>query len=186
MKTTMGISSLRLASLAVAGGFMLLFTGCQQEDVPVADSQNLIITNDQTRAAKPSANGQGGLILNEELQNFAFHAKEKNRSVSGSFTSNSPGQDFFIHGDIYCLTVMPNGQDAIMSGIVTDVNLGPEPFFTPEVGDYIWFKVRDNGEGNNAPTDQFSDWWLFGSDPNCGNFGFSLQDIENGNIQVKP
>lgn len=83
MKTTMGISSLRLASLAVAGGFMLLFTGCQQEDVPVADSQNLIITNDKTRAAGPAANGHGTITLEntpidgEGFRHFTFHAKEK-------------------------------------------------------------------------------------------------------------
>ena len=55
--------------------------------------------------------------------------------------------------------------------------------FPIAVGDPIYFKVQDNGEGANAATDKFSDYFIFGV---CQNFNVALQDISGGNIQVKP
>ncbi len=54
------------------------------------------------------------------------------------------------------------------------------------VGDFVAFKVQDNGEGGNAPSDKFSDVLSTGGTQFCGLYGFGMQDIVNGNIQVKP
>ena len=185
----MGISSLRLASLAVAGGFMLLFTGCQQEDVPVADSQNLIITNDQTRAAGPSANGHGTIMLEDTpidgvgFRHFTFHAKEKrNGSVEGNGVLTHIGGVRNLSFDIDCLTV--DGTLAVMSGVITRDNQVPE-----NVGLLCWFKVRDNGEGNNSDPDQITVLYA-GTDPAVYDCAINyvdeaMYDIECGNVQVR-
>jgi hypothetical protein len=184
----MGISSLRLASLAVAGGFMLLFNVCQQEDVQVADSQNLIITNDQTRAAGPSANGHGTITLEnipidgEGFRHFTFHAKEqRNGSVQGNGVLTYIGGVRNLSFDIDCLSV--DGTLAVMSGVITRDNQFPE-----NVGQLCWFKVRDNGEGNNSDPDQIT-LFFSGTDPlvfDCAiNYGNLMYDIEGGNVQVR-
>ena len=134
-----------------------------------------------------SANGQGGLTLdymNGQQQQFSFHAtKDANGNVSGSWESNSPGQDIRTHGNIECLTILADGKTAVMSGVVTQVEGNGFPGVTP--GAHVWFKVQDNGEGANATEDTFSDYF-FVSNTTCANFNVVLHPIDNGNIQVKP
>ena len=133
----------------------------------------------------PSANGQGGLLLpymNGQVQQFSFHANtDKDGNVSGSWESNSPGQNCRTHGDITCLTILADGKTALMSGVITQVDGG---CFGAVVGSTIWFKVKDNGEGSNAANDRFTDYY-FGIS-GCVNYGGTLHQIVNGNIQVKP
>jgi len=130
----------------------------------------------------PSANGQGGLLLNGRVQHFAFHASiDKDGMVSGSFESKSPGQDFRTHGTITCLVLQDN-KTAIMSGVITKITGDGFPGVVE--GTPVWFKVRDNGEGANSPEDQFSDYYLGLS--GCVDYGLPLLPITNGNIQVKP
>ncbi|MBC7382714.1 MAG: hypothetical protein H7296_06915 [Bacteroidia bacterium] len=133
----------------------------------------------------PSANGQGKLQLsymNGETATFSFHAsKDAAGNVSGSWEARSPGQDCRQHGTITCLTVLPDGKTAIMSGEVTKSDgtcLGYG------AGTPIWFRVVDNGEGSNAAPDTFTDYYFFAG--NCGNFGVTNHPITGGNIQVKP
>jgi hypothetical protein len=134
-----------------------------------------------------SANGQGGLTLdymNGQQQQFSFHAsKDASGNVSGSWESNSPGQDVRTHGDITCMTILADGKTAILSGVVTQVDGNGFPGIVP--GTAIWFKVRDNGEGSNAVEDAFSDYFPVATN-SCVNFNVVLYPIENGNIQVKP
>jgi hypothetical protein len=133
----------------------------------------------------PSANGQGALVPigATDNQQFAFHANtDKNGAVSGSWESHSPGQNVDTHGDITCLTVLPDGKTAFMTGVVTQVN-ADNPFGIV-VGTPIWFKVQDNGEGSKAAEDLFSDYY-FGVGT-CANFTPALRPILNGNFQVKP
>ena len=183
MKTTTNISNLRLAFLAVAGGFMLLFTGCQQEDLPIADSQNLIVTNDDTRAAGPSASGHGTLTNTYgSKRQFSFHAREqKNGSVDGSGVLIYPDSGRKFTFDIDCLMV--DGTLAVMSGVITRDNQVPG-----KVGELCWFKVRDNGEGNNSDPDRITLLWS-GTDParfDCAiNHILPMFEIEGGNVQVK-
>ncbi len=130
----------------------------------------------------PSANGQGGIVLNDRVQQFSFHANtDASGNVSGSWESNSPGQNCRTHGTITCLTILPDGKTAIMSGVITQVD---GDCFGAVVGNPIWFKVQDNGEGSKASEDRFTDYYFFLS--GCNNYGVGLQPIVNGNIQVKP
>ena len=132
--------------------------------------------------AGPSANGQGGLLLDGRVQQFSFHANtDKDGTVTGSWESNSPGQECRTHGDITCLTILPDGKTAFMSGTITQVD---GVCFNAKVGDPIWFKVQDNGEGANATEDGFTDYYFFLA--GCLNYNIGLKPILNGNIQVKP
>lgn len=132
----------------------------------------------------PSANGQGSLIYGGQAQHFAFHAKTQNGVTTGSWESKSPGQNVRTHGTIDCLTIMPDGKTAYMTGVVTKKVGDGFPPGAYEVGSPIWFKVVDNGEGNTSATDQFTDYYNFGNCVDRPNR--PLQDILNGNIQVKP
>ncbi len=137
----------------------------------------------QSLSPGPSANGQAGLTFNGILQNFAFHSStDASGNVSGSWESKSPDQNVRTHGDIICLNILPDGKTAIMSGVVTHVN-DDNPFGVA-VGDPVWFKVQDNGEGAKAPVDTFSDYYSsFLSD--CSDADVYMRPIETGNIQVK-
>jgi hypothetical protein len=129
------------------------------------------------------ANGQGGLSFNGSVQHFAFHAvKGSDGTVKGSWESTSPGSENRTHGSITCLTILADGKTAIVSGVITHKVGTGFPQFT--VGDPVWFKVQDNGEGNKAIEDGFSDYQMGVS--GCLDYGLSLLPIENGNIQVKP
>jgi len=142
----------------------------------------LVSTAFKPLTERGSANGQGGITINNRVQQFSFHANtDRNGNVSGSWESNSPGQNCRTHGNITCLTILADGKTAIMSGVVTQV-VGD--CFGATVGTPIWFTVQDNGEGSNSPGDRFTDYYFFTS--GCGNYGAPLHLIENGNIQVKP
>lgn len=134
----------------------------------------------------PSANGQCALLqpyFNGMVQHFSFHAKMKNGAVTGSWESKSPGQELRTHGKIDCLTILPDGKTAIMSGVITHRTGDGFPG-AYQIGSRVWFKVIDNGQGNNSAADQFSDY--YSSSAPCTDFNQPMYDIVNGNVQVKP
>lgn len=189
MKTKMNLSSMSTTFLAIATVVLLLFTGCSPEDTQAtSDDQNLVVTNNQTRANGPSVNGHGTLtfdgipIAGEGFRQFTFHAKVKNNgSTQGSGVLTYTGGVRNLSFDIDCLSV--DGNHAIMSGVITRDNQFPE-----NEGVLCWFEVFDNGEGNNADSDQMS-LFFSGLDPvvyDCANdFVVDIYDIEGGNIQVR-
>jgi hypothetical protein len=182
MKKSMRISSLKLASLAIATGAMFLFTACQQEDPVVSEDQNLTISNEtQTRAAGPSANGQGTLTLGDgTTRHFSFHAREKNNgSVDGSGVLTYTAGALKVHFDIDCLNIV--GNTAIMTGTITKWKDNPAG-----VGNDFWFKAEDNGEGSNSDPDRLT-LFLSGQELEACDFdyGIAFNDVEGGNIQVK-
>ena len=187
MKTVMKFSSLRAACLVVASGAMILLSGCQQEEPLESENQNLTTTT-QTRASGPSANGHGTLtfegipIEGEGFRQFTFHAREKNNgSIQGNGVLTYIGGVRNLKFDIDCLAV--DGNLAVMSGVITRDNQFPE-----NEGLLCWFKVIDNGEGNNADPDQIS-LFFSGTDSEtydcANNFTVAIYEIEGGNVQVK-
>jgi hypothetical protein len=135
----------------------------------------------------PSANGQGALEnpwFNGRVQHFSFHANtDADGLVTGTFETKSPGQEIRTHGTINCLTVLPDGKTAIMSGVVTQKVGDGFPGYA-EVGSTVWFKVVDNGEGAKSDLDQFSDYTEGPGDCSVNQL-VRLYQIVNGNIQVK-
>ena len=135
--------------------------------------------------AGPSANGQAmfPVVQLNGIQNFSFHAREnRDGIITGSFEvkardENLPGR---MHGTIDCLTI--DGNIATMSGVATHSTFEAWPEGTP-----IWFRVVDNGEGNNSDPDEFSDIALLNNSFPCEETLINaLIPIENGNVQVKP
>lgn len=173
----------------VAFATVLFLGSCQKEgmnsDLRPADPTGASagLKAGKAKGAGVSANGQGTLMFNDRFQHFAFHAsKDVNGGVSGSFELHSPGQDVKIHAEVLCLNV--TGNQAIVTAQVTRVNEDNE--FLLEVGTFITFKVKDNGEGANSPPDQFTDAYPLPYQRDCNlPFNIALQDILSGNIQVK-
>jgi hypothetical protein len=175
---------MKVFKLFLAALFLVAMYSCTKSDAAVtgnaiqATSDEMLLANN----SGPSANGQGGLLINDRVQHFAFHASvDKDGNVSGSWETTSPGQNVRTHGTITCLQLVDNNT-AIMSGIITQ--RAGDDFAGTNVGDPIYFKVRDNGEGANSAGDQFTDYYP--GINHCGNFNIAFQTIVNGNIQVKP
>lgn len=144
------------------------------------------------KTSNPSANGQGAIFLNYDgfvpgVQHFSFHANTDNNGiVTGSFETKW-GVNGRVHGTIDCLTILPDGKTAIMTGTVTHVQGDAYLYYGFEVGMNGWFKVQDNGEGANATEDNITDFYVDFNGPPCTyDLGFDLLSIQYGNIQVNP
>ena len=179
----------KLCLMVLVGGLVFFTYSCHQDDliIPKSDEaagisieKDLII---DIKGKKSYARGQAGLIINNRFANFAFHAtKDSDGNVSGSWEAHAPGQGLRTHGTIECMVFLDD-KTAIMYGTITKIVPGVFDWF--EVGDSIWFKVRDNGEGGNSEPDQFSDYMLF-KGFYCGDIpGDYMTDIVSGSIQVK-
>jgi hypothetical protein len=178
--------------LIITSVFLLLgvfMTGCGDEAAPTENSSAPveIVGGVLNKGNGPSANGQA--ILPEEVlfgyfQNFSFQAREnEDGSVTGSieFNCRQPWSGR-VHGTIDCMTIV--GNQATMSGVATHSDI---PGYPP--GSIFWFRVVDNGEGNNSSADQFSDVWGLRNNIPCTDdlsWPYDMFDIEHGNVQVKP
>ncbi|MEJ2193432.1 MAG: hypothetical protein P8X73_01065 [Ignavibacteriaceae bacterium] len=169
---------------------LITVTGCNEEPTSTENSSTPVgVSGFLNKGDGPSANGSA--ILPEEFlegyfQNFSFHASEnQDGNITGmiEFTCRIPSSGR-VHGTIECMTI--DGNQATMSGVVTHSDI---PGYQP--GRLFWFRVVDNGEGNNSAADQFSDVWGLpeGYSLPCTEslpFNFDMFEIEHGNIQVKP
>ena len=130
----------------------------------------------------PSASGHTNLTIAGGLQTYSFTAvQHKNGSVKGHLTLDSRAQEVIMQGAVTCLTI--NGNEAIIGGIVTHVTPNSDPFWFSVEGQPFVFRVVDNGEGANDPTDLASD--LLIGDCDVGPL-LQLVPIEAGNINVNP
>ncbi len=179
MKTKMNF----LSFLVFTGIISWTFFSCSKDAAVLTDDRAPVSGFVVERGSGPSASGQGSLLLNDRVQHFAFHAAiDAAGNVSGSWESNSPGQDIRTHGTINCLVILADGKTALMSGEITHVD--GEGFPGISVGDPVWFQVQDNGEGKKATPDRFTDYYLGLS--GCFEYGVGMLPILNGNIQVRP
>lgn len=183
MKSISKFLGIILLSIAV-------FSGCQEnisDPTSVSNTQSPLL-----KSSGPSASGQGRIVGTNRV--FAFNAvTHPDGSVSGQgqLTYTHNGNDVKIHFTINCISV--SGNDAIMSGTVSNSKALPG-----YVGGPCWFKVKDNGEGANAPPDEIT-FFIFCQPNDISGFcatlicdvdheldAGGLNPIENGNIQVKP
>lgn len=71
------------------------------------------------------------------------------------FTPFDPPVTTMITMETECL--MDDGNEVVYGGVFTEVLNSPFPGGGPfAVGNHLYFKVIDNGQGSNAPADQFS------------------------------
>lgn len=160
-----------------------LVWSCSDEPTSVVQSENSTL-----QKSGPSANGQGTLIMPwGDFQTFSFHARDFNGNITGSIQFNMHGA-YQAHGTIDCMVV--EGNQATLSGYITH---WPEEWeewsqYFPD-GYFFWFQVVDNGEGANAPPDEFSDIYVPISYFPCDIVPpdpIPTMPILNGNFQVKP
>ena len=179
----------RFPVLLTAFSAVLILGSCTKEEMKsasqkdVQSSQSSRLKSGGPGSDGSSINGQGSLTIDGKLRTFAFHGRKKtDGSVSGSFELHNRSTGSVMHGDVICLNVY--GSEANATAVLTKV---PDDYAPWDEGDYVVFKVVDNGEGSNAAPDQLTLVYLY-NDVNidCNYYyPFPLNDIEGGNIQVK-
>jgi hypothetical protein len=145
----------------------------------------------------------GGLTI-------SFSGTENNGGAHGSAEVRQTGGPFEAHYILETTSMVVNGNEAIYGGVITEVitntfptppppppcptfpNCPPPPSCSPyDLGNHVYFKVFDNGQGTNAPSDQYqgliqscnvlSDgaanfpWFIFGP----------ANDVENSTDKIK-
>lgn len=195
---------------------LLFFAGCSLEE------SNLLPSNTSTSKTETSksyvrfdlANNSQSLLVNElrhtpshqmsyrasgnssanghitPIEGYpgTFSAALNNGGTHGSAIINLPWAG--LHLEIECLIVEDNV--AVIEGEIKQI------FYDycdgcMQVGQYFTFEVIDNGEGQNAPTDQVGSYVIWSDEPLCGDippnspeWGPPLDAVGQGDqIQVK-
>jgi hypothetical protein len=169
---------------------LVVFYGCnKQESHPSADNQQVEVPNalvlhfegenpvwelvtleeptlDQGNSGASSTRDNGGNSVHAhgDFPGAIFSGTQNNGGTHGSATLNLGPYTFTCETE--CLMVEDN--EAVYGGTLTEV-AGP-PGFPFGVGDLVYFKVIDNGQGDNAPADQFvgAIRFKFSPDSRCG------------------
>lgn len=96
---------------------------------------------------------------------IVFNGTENNGGTHGSayWVVNGPAGLVEMTMETEC--VMVEGNEAVYGGIVTEI---VNPFGPFQEGTHMYFKVIDNGQGNNAPADQFNGIIGFSPVLQCG------------------
>lgn len=123
-----------------------------------------------------SAHTHGNFIGFGGNVSITFSGTENNGGTHGTAvfeqTLNLPFPPFnatvVISMDTEC--VMVDGDAAVYGGTMTEVEGSPfPPGAGPfKVGNNLYFRVVDNGQGNNAPTDQYSGTLVISGSSRCG------------------
>ncbi len=134
---------------------------------------------------------------------FSFNAVQKaDGTVHGRFHQRRERNGLVIDftGDVTCLTVDATLMRARIGGRITENNSTDPAFLTTnhEVGDDVWFRVQDGGEGSGAvdasTTYGFKPTLVDTSEQYCA-LPFtglpwwnpvSIFPLESGNIQIRP
>jgi len=94
-----------------------------------------------------------------------FSGTQNNGGTHGSATLSLGPFTFTV--DTEC--VMVEGNEAVYGGTITSrVGPPPPPGAPMNIGDYVYIKVFDNGQGSNADPDQFYGSIKFRADSKCG------------------
>jgi hypothetical protein len=133
---------------------------------------------------------------------FQLNATENNQGVSGvghMWRTWGAEGEFAFHTIMDADCISSNGEEAVFTGIVTQVE-GDTPNLYPQVGARVWVRVKDNGQGANAPLDQYKPTIIWNSSATipCESFGlnggfaifwnfFPYENVANSsdNINVK-
>ena len=156
------VSSLTLAAASVVG--------C---DSATAPSSSLLPESGASlnNGIVASATGGGEIDLSTALvgnAKFSFSAiQHADGSASGRFHSvrETSAGVFDVKGEVTCVSVDPVNHRAWIGGKVTQNNSTIPAFLTSihEVGDDVWFRVVDYGEGSGDPADRSSTYGFEGA-----------------------
>ena len=146
--------TLALTTLAAAA----VMAACDQPSAtePAPDVQ-FVHVNGLVRAS-----GGGQYLLSGVFAGgFAFTAIQTaaDGTAKGQLrhTLDFDGELIDFHGDVTCLTVDPVNGRAWIGGVVTKNRSVAEPYASEarfQVGQDIWFRVLDNGQGSQADPDR--------------------------------
>jgi hypothetical protein len=106
-----------------------------------------------------AATGGGGYTIGDLQVSFSFNAiGHADGSATGRFfhSVELDGQLIEFEGAVTCVTIDAENNRAWIGGVVTANNSEHPGFVTDihDVGDEIWFRVLDNGEGTGAAADR--------------------------------
>jgi len=162
------------------------------------DLQNYTPSPTASRSNSNHANGHFSYVndVGDVEGTITFSAVQNNGGIHGQVVVNGLVS---FHGETNCLMV--DGNKAVFGCVITQVsdNAGLD-FITP--GNYVYFRVDDNGEGENDPSDQYCNIFNVTEDDWCelglldvdyvyipasilwADFGFSDTANESDQIQV--
>ena len=146
----------RKVTLNLALTFLLLVLGDSLFANPIADIQ----AGDGNQGVAATATGGGHFLVSGALDvAFSFSALQKNDGTANGqfrFSVELGGLPIDFHGEVICLTVDSANGRAWIGGVVTQNN-SEHPSFIEEIhqpGRDVWFRVLDNGEGEDADMDR--------------------------------
>ena len=169
---------------------LLMLAGCSKEkaDTQIEEQTSDIVyvfnfdeeSQDWEMSTIDEPQNDSGVILERGNNGNSAHAHGDFFNQEFSGTENNGG----THGSatlalgpwvFTCETecVMVEGNEAVYGGTITEVAGPPPPPFLPfNVGNHIYFKVIDNGQGNNAPADQLYGGGISftGNNSKCGDW----------------
>lgn len=127
-----------------------------------SNSSSSVTTRSNSAHAHGNYTGFGGGTT------ISFSGTENNGGAHGSAEVHQVYGSFEAHYLLETTSMVVDGNYAIYGGIITEVivNTFPSPPPPPpgapappcnpnSVGNYVYFTVYDNGQGNNAPADQY-------------------------------
>ena len=155
---------------------LLLFTGCSKDnsEAPISEQNQdvVFIFNDMGENSSWESfklSEISNLNLNEvygergnngnsahchgNFPGFVFSGTENNGGTHGSATASLG--PWTISLETEC--IMADENQAVYGGTIVDLEGPPTPpNFPISLNNHMYFKVIDNGQGNNAPPDQFN------------------------------
>lgn len=165
---------------------LILLSACSESTLDVSSSDTdatlAPIATQSNGNVSSQVNGSGHFTWGGELRTFTFNAREHaDGTVAGNWQFYNRAYDSKANGRITCM----QEHDGItyIGGFMKKGDRSGEP--NNEIG----FRVVDNGEGNNSPTDQVSLMFVGGGNGfaqhycNGNILAPALIDIEAGNIQ---
>lgn len=124
--------------------------------------------SDRATSRSNSAHAHGNYTGFGGSTTISFSGTENNGGVHGSADVQQAFGPFEAHYLLETTSMVVDGDYAIYGGIITEVivNTFPPPPPPPpgaptppcnpnSVGNHVYFTVYDNGQGNNAPADQY-------------------------------
>jgi len=139
---------------------LLLTVGaCSSQQESPTVPKNLSAVLNASQGVERQASG-GGIVDFSAVAGagngwFSFTAKAKgDGTVQGRFQQYRERNGLIIDfaGDVTCLTVEPVLHRARIAGVITENNSTDPAFLTEnhQIGDDVWFRVEDGGEGGGA------------------------------------
>ena len=131
---------------------------CMSQSEPTVPRDPPVLLN-ASAGVQYSASG-GGIIGFSAIAgatdgHFAFNASVTgDGKVHGHFHQTRARDGLLVEfsGNVTCLTIDPVRKRARIGGVITENNSTDPAFLTTnhEIGDDVWFRVQDGGEGNGA------------------------------------